>query len=158
MVSPCLNIGWKEEQVYNAIFKVLFCFVFRVHVCVCLCEFMCIECQWRPEEGVRSPETGVTWRCEPLCERWQLKYSPLQEKALWAAELSLQPFFFFWIKTPTALCFYFYFTKYNQKFKMSFVIPWDKERQDNSDLTSNVWVGGQKWWLMLKLVMILVHS
>jgi hypothetical protein len=31
---------------------------------------MCMDYPWRPEEGVRSPGTGVTEGCEPHCERW----------------------------------------------------------------------------------------
>ena len=39
-----------------------------------------IHCSWRPEEGVGSPETGVTGGCEPLCGCWELNPGPLQEQ------------------------------------------------------------------------------
>lgn len=32
----------------------------------------------RPEEGVRSPETGVTGGCEPPCRYWELNPPPVQ--------------------------------------------------------------------------------
>ena len=40
-----------------------------------------------PKEGIRSPETGVTDGCEPLCRYWELN----QEKkpVLLTTELSL---------------------------------------------------------------------
>lgn len=44
-----------------------------------------------PEEGVGSPETGVAYRCELLCECWELDPSPLQEQVFLSTVTSLQP-------------------------------------------------------------------
>ena len=61
---------------------------------ICLCVYIYIYiyhvhawCPWRPEEGIRSPETGVTDHCELRC--WGLNLSPLEE--LLPAEPALQP-------------------------------------------------------------------
>jgi hypothetical protein len=36
-------------------------------------------CPWRPEEGIRSPGTGVADDCEPLCGYWELNPGPFEE-------------------------------------------------------------------------------
>jgi hypothetical protein len=48
-------------------------FIFVHHVCAN---------PGRAEEGVRSPETGVTDGCEPPCECWELNPGPLKEKQI----------------------------------------------------------------------------
>ena len=48
---------------------------------VCVCVYMCIFV-WRPEEGVRCLEAGVTGGCVlPHCVCWELKPGPLQRVA-----------------------------------------------------------------------------
>lgn len=56
--------------------------------CISVCVYYVHAwCPRRPEEGVRSPGTGVTGGCEPPCGCWQ-PHSPLQElQVLWADEL-----------------------------------------------------------------------
>jgi hypothetical protein len=39
------------------------------HVCFCA---TCVQCPWRPEEGVRFPELEFTDGCELLCGCWGL--------------------------------------------------------------------------------------
>lgn len=56
--------------------------VHHVHAC----------CLWRPEDGVRSPGTGVRDGYGPLCGCWKLKSGPLQERPLLlTSESSLVP-------------------------------------------------------------------
>jgi hypothetical protein len=53
------------------------------HICVC--------CPENPEEGIRSPESGVTDSCEPLGGCWESNPVPLQkQQGLLTAEPSLQ--------------------------------------------------------------------
>lgn len=42
----------------------------------------CAWCQWRSEEGVRSPGTGIRGGCELLCGRWAESLDPLQQQVL----------------------------------------------------------------------------
>lgn len=37
---------------------------------------------WKPEEGVRSPGTGVTIVCEPACQGWELNLGPQHEQPM----------------------------------------------------------------------------
>ena len=39
-------------------------------------------CQWRPEEGIGSPGTGVLDGCEALYECWDPNPGPLKEQVL----------------------------------------------------------------------------
>ena len=52
-------------------------------------------CTWYPqrtEEGVRTPGTGITDSCEPLCGYWELNLSSLEEHpVLLLTEPPLQP-------------------------------------------------------------------
>lgn len=34
-------------------------------MCVCICVPAC-RCQWRPEDGIRTPRAGAIDGCEPL--------------------------------------------------------------------------------------------
>lgn len=55
---------------------------------------MLVWCQRKPEEGVRSLETGVTIGCEPSWRSWALDPGPLEEKpALLISKPLLQPWF-----------------------------------------------------------------
>lgn len=36
-------------------------------LCMSLCASVCMQYSWRPEEGIQSPETGVTDGCELPC-------------------------------------------------------------------------------------------
>jgi hypothetical protein len=48
----------------------------------------CVQCLWRPEEGVRSPRTGVAGGCEPPCGCWESNRDPLwEQQGLWAEVL-----------------------------------------------------------------------
>jgi hypothetical protein len=54
---------------------------------------MCSWYQCRPEQGIRSPGTGVTDSCDLPCGFWEL--NPLEEHpVLLATEPSLQPLVF----------------------------------------------------------------
>ena len=47
---------------------------------------------WRPEEGIRSPATGVTDDCEPPYGFWELNAGPLKEHSvLLTTDPSLAP-------------------------------------------------------------------
>lgn len=51
-------------------------------------------CQWRPEKGGRSPETGVTNACEPY-RGWDRNLGPLQDPPVFLTiQPSLQPHVF----------------------------------------------------------------
>lgn len=39
----------------------------------------CMQCPQKPEEGVRSPGTGVRDTCESLCRYWKMNPGSLQE-------------------------------------------------------------------------------
>ena len=63
---------------------------------MCLCALpacmyvyhVCAWCLWRPEEGIRSPGTGVTDGCEPPYGYWESNLGPLEEQqVLLKAEL-----------------------------------------------------------------------
>jgi hypothetical protein len=41
-----------------------------------------IEPSQRPEEAIRSPESGVTDGCELPCECWDSNLGPMKEQAL----------------------------------------------------------------------------
>ena len=63
-------------------------------VCVCVCALFVLTAYriWKPEEGVRVPETGVTDGYELPWECWELNPGPLQEQpVLFPAPPSLQP-------------------------------------------------------------------
>ena len=50
-----------ENIPFDFIFNFILCvWVFCLHVCLCI---VCIQCPWKPEEGVRSP--GTITHCEP---------------------------------------------------------------------------------------------
>lgn len=51
-------------------------------ISICLNAHICITCIQCTEEGVGSPETGVTDDCEPLCGCRELNLSPLEEQAV----------------------------------------------------------------------------
>lgn len=62
--------------------------------CLCsACASLCtryLQCQWSPEEGIRSPRTGVTHGCERPCRSWELNSGPLERPpVLLAAEYYL---------------------------------------------------------------------
>lgn len=64
---------------YNCL-KISLLFYVCLHFCICVCVYYVHAwCPRRPEEGVRSPGTGVTGGCEPSCGCWQ-PHSPLQEE------------------------------------------------------------------------------
>lgn len=66
-------------------FKIII--LFYVHGCFAsMKNLMHVWCPWRSEEGIRSPETGVTDGWEPQCECWELNLGPL---VLLTAEPSL---------------------------------------------------------------------
>ena len=55
----------------------------------------CVQCPQRPEEGVRSSETGNPDSCESSCDCWTLNSGCLQEQpAFLMVELSFQLLFF----------------------------------------------------------------
>ena len=41
---------------------------------------VCAWCSHRPEEGIRSPGTGVKGGCKLPCECWELNLGPLKEQ------------------------------------------------------------------------------
>lgn len=52
-------------------------------MCVCLPEFIfttCMQCPWKPEEGIGTPVTRVGGGCEPLHGCWLSNPSLLQEQ------------------------------------------------------------------------------
>lgn len=42
----------------------------------------CIQCPWRPKDGIRYPGTGVTDSCELPCQCWELNLSLLSEQSV----------------------------------------------------------------------------
>ena len=69
---------------------------------LCVCVFLCTMCPWRPAEGIRSPQTGVTDGCESQCQCWDLNPGTLQKQQVpfncWA--ISLAPFRLLLIQLP----------------------------------------------------------
>ncbi|CAO2630728.1 hypothetical protein LEMLEM_LOCUS20997, partial [Lemmus lemmus] len=51
----------------------------------------CVQCPRRPEEGIRSPGTGVTDGCDPPCWRWDSNLDPMEEAGLSSDEVSRLP-------------------------------------------------------------------
>jgi hypothetical protein len=53
--------------------------MFCLHACICA---TCVQYQQKPEkdESVRSPGTGGTDGCEPLCGCWDLDLDTLKEQ------------------------------------------------------------------------------
>ena len=47
-----------------------------VFACMCGCTPSGMQCWCKPEEGVRSPETGVADDCELPCRCWELNPGP----------------------------------------------------------------------------------
>lgn len=76
----------------------------KIHLLFMLCVyvFLCTMCPWRPAEGIRSPQTGVTDGCESQCQCWDLNPGPLQKQQVhfnsWA--ISLAPFRLLLIQLP----------------------------------------------------------
>lgn len=59
--------------------------------CVCVC-IIPVAASGSPEEGVGSPETGVTGGYESACAFWEQNLDPLQEQLLLLiTDPSLQP-------------------------------------------------------------------
>ena len=61
---PVLNILWTREHSFCFRFKNLFMLMNVLPACVPV-SHVCAWCLWRSEEGIGSPETGVTDDCEP---------------------------------------------------------------------------------------------
>lgn len=59
-------------------------------VCVLSLYYMYTQCPWRPAEGVRLPNTGVTDGCESLYGWWESNLGPLGEQSMLLAIPSLQ--------------------------------------------------------------------
>jgi hypothetical protein len=69
-------------------------YVYVPHECMHAC--MHVWCLQRPEEGTRSPGTGVTNDCKPPRECWESNPDPQQEQpVLLTVEPFLQPHMFF---------------------------------------------------------------
>jgi hypothetical protein len=70
-----------------------------------------MHCPKRPEEGVRSPGTGVTDGCEPPCGCWEFNSGRMEEQPVFlTVDPSLQflQLFFDLLKIlPKKLCFEF---------------------------------------------------
>lgn len=60
---------------------ILFC-VFCLHACIFACMYVFAPyvrlVSWEPEEGIRSPESGITGSCKLLCGCWEPNSGPLQ--------------------------------------------------------------------------------
>lgn len=50
---------------------------------------VCVWCCWQPEEGVRSPQTGVNDSCEMSCRCWESNQGPPEEHPVF---LTAEPF------------------------------------------------------------------
>lgn len=68
---------------------------------------MCMQFHWKPEEGVGSPETGITYNCEVPCRCWDPVRLRSCESSECSSPLSISPapdtsityssvLFFFW--------------------------------------------------------------
>lgn len=69
---------------------IIILFLYGYFVCMCVCTVVHAWCPQKPEESIRSPETGVTNGCEPPCRFRNSNMGPLQKQPkLLTAEPSL---------------------------------------------------------------------
>lgn len=72
----------------------MFCLIFRMHLgelpISMAVHHVHARCPWSADEGVRSPETGVTHWCELLCGDWDLNLDFLEEPVTLTTESSFQ--------------------------------------------------------------------
>jgi hypothetical protein len=57
-----------------------------VHICL---HYVCAWCPWRPEEGVRFSESGVTDSSQPLCGCWDSNPGSLEDQLVLLITVSL---------------------------------------------------------------------
>lgn len=50
--------------------RFIYFYVHECLTCMYLCS-TCVQCRWRPEEGIRSPRAGVIEVCEQPCGHWE---------------------------------------------------------------------------------------
>lgn len=64
----CSHCKIGDLVIFKRLLYFLHVWVFCLHVGFCT---ICMECLWRTEEGVKSPETGAAGSCELPCEYWE---------------------------------------------------------------------------------------
>lgn len=75
-------LSWLNMLVNMHVFykQATYFYLMCVLACMCVCMHHMHVCFLRrPEEGVRSPETGVIDGCEPSCRCWESNSDPLED-------------------------------------------------------------------------------
>ena len=92
----CVNLCTPSVSQRDLVSQTLIHIFFALHIIILLLLFcfrgggalhtwmsvyqVCAWCPQRPEEGIRSPGTGVKGGCKPPCECWELNLGPLKKQ------------------------------------------------------------------------------
>ena len=83
MLYKIILFTYNYNDIQNNFLIYLLMWTFCLSVCLCT---TCVT--QRSKEGIGSPGTGVTDKCEHLCGCWELNPDPLQEQVFLTAESS----------------------------------------------------------------------